>query len=210
MRIFGLDIVRCSKLDKQQAKQYKQIVMELYNRLLECLDYLVSLMDTKDIDEGGAIQLLFERTETISNLIIMYRKNKFAVPFTSVAALSVMNNFREHAGMLQSIMVKHLQTEQHLEDLQKRYTDDLEQDKEYQDLYEEYTEVDEKYIRTRRHHLRMLFADLNKLISVVQYDLFRVIFGVDIIRDRNCKLPKGKPNFQVNLYNKFDSDEGGN
>ena len=220
MKLFGLDIVRCSKLDQQELNTYKKIVQELNDRLIQYLDFLSTLMNyqTGDYDdeeenndeeqilnEEACVQLLFEHTETVCKLIIMYDQNKFSLPITDVSMLQRMNHMREHAGLIQTAMIQH-QTM-----LQQRQVDESE----YSDSVEsQYDQVEERYQASILHMERILFADINKMISVIQYDLFRIIFGVDIIRShyKIKKRPPNKPDFEVKVYNRFyqNKSNGGN
>lgn len=209
MRLFGFDIVKCSKAQKQELDTYKCVVQELNDRLVQFLDFianLISIEDPESIDEEACVQLLFEQVETICKLIILYDSNRFAIPITNLSMLQRMNELREHAGMLQSAMIHHVSM---LSNREQENDDD-----EDEETTIRYDNMDRHYYSSIRHMEKIVFADINRIISVIQYDLFRIIFGVDILRDyqKRQKRIKGKPNFEVKVFNHFESNKsnGGN
>ena len=209
MRLFGFDIVKCSKAQKQELDTYKCVVQELNDRLVQFLDFIANLIgieDPESIDEEACVQLLFEQVETICKLIILYDSNRFAIPITNLSMLQRMNELREHAGMLQSAMIHHVSM------LSNREQEN--DDEEDEETTIRYDNMDRHYYSSIRHMEKIVFADINRIISVIQYDLFRIIFGVDILRDyqKRQKRIKGKPNFEVKVFNHFESNKsnGGN
>jgi hypothetical protein len=87
-----------------------------------------------------------------------------------------------------------------------------EYEEEYAEIRDEYEDVNVKYYKARDHLAKVLYSDITAMLSVVQYDFFQIIFGVDIIRDRKkrTKVPKGKPAFEVRIFNEIKSNNGGN
>lgn len=210
MRLFGFDIVKCSKAQRQELDTYKQVVRELNDRLVGYLDLIINLLNMKDeesFDEEACMQLLFEHTETVCKLIILYDANRFAIPITNVSILQRMNQMREHAGMLQNAMIHHMGMASN----QQEY--DAEED-EYEETNVRYENIENRYQSSIRHMEKILFADINRMISIIQYDLFRIIFGVDILRDNKKRQMRmrGRPDFEVKIFNHFDSNKsnGGN
>jgi hypothetical protein len=221
LKIFGWDIQRVSKLERQELESYKMIVKELYDRLSEFLDFISQLMqrDTlleKDqtLNEEACVQMLFERVETICKLIILYDQNKFSIPITSIPILNKMNEMRDHAGKLQNYMIHHVAMLNRKEYVESQYEDEDEYQEEISNIQTESNDIEMKYQRTLQHLLKILFADINRMISVIQYDLFRILFGVDIIRSYHtkCRTPHGRPDYEVKIFNRFDSNKsnGGN
>lgn len=203
MRLFGFDIVKCSKAQRQELDTYRQVVRELNDRLVQFLDFIVKLINmdyNEPIDEAAYVQLLFEQTETVRKLIILYDANRFAIPITNVSILQRMNQLREHAGMLQNAMIHHMGM--------------VSNQQEYEETNVQYENIENRYQSSVRHMGKILFADINRMISIIQYDLFRIIFGVDILRDNKKRQMRmrGKPDFEVKIFNHFDSNKsnGGN
>jgi len=209
VRLFGLDIVRCSKRDINEEQVYKKTVVELYNHIVDFLEMLEDLMDPEyqQFDEEQLVQLMFQKTETICKLIIMYEHNKFSTPITAVSILMKMNQLREHASDLQNFMLHHVAAQNHVEDFEQNYEDEYQE--EVKDIRQQYQDVNQKYWRTKRHMLKILIADINRMASIVQYDLFKVIFGVDIIRThkQRHKLPHGVPEFKVQIYQDLNQNQ---
>lgn len=224
MRIFGLDIVRCSKRDHEELETYKLVTNELYDRLVEFLGFIGGLLDVTNVDEEqteAIIQQLFERVETVSKLIILYQQNKFSMPITAVSILQYMNQFREHAANLQNLMLHYAIAEANIdnfdsdqEEIEYEETGDgifIEHESPYaQQMYCDFENTQKKYIKSRKHLLKILFADVNKMVSMVQYDQFLILFGVDIIRsyrvDRRHAKQK-KPDYEVKIFNHFKSNK---
>lgn len=210
MRLFGFDIVKCSKAQRQELDTYKQVVRELNDRLVQYLDLITGLLNKgykEPFDEEACVQLLFEQTETVCKLIILYDANRFAIPITNVSILQRMNQMREHAGMLQNAIIHHVG----MVNSQQEY--DAEEE-EYEETDIRYENIENRYQSTVRHMEKILFADINRMLSIIQYDLFRIIFGVDILRDNKKRQMRmrGKPDFEVKIFNHFDSNKsnGGN
>lgn len=210
MRLFGFDIVKCSKAQKQELDTYKQLVRELHDRLVDYLNLITNLLNMEDeesFDEEVYVQLLFEHTETVCKLIILYDANRFAIPITNVAILQRMNQLREHAGMLQNAMIHHIGMVSN----QQEY--DAEED-DYEETNVQCEDIERRYQSSIRHMEKILFADINRMMSIIQYDLFRIIFGVDILRDNKKRQMRihGNPDFEVKIFNHFDSNKsnGGN
>ena len=198
-------------------ESYKLVVQELYDKLSEYLDFLAHILDRnddEDINEEAVVQALFECTETVCKLIIIYDQNKFSVPITAISILNKMNEMRNHAGELQNYMLHHVTMLSQKEYMESKYGDEDEYEEELSDIKMQSESIEKKYQRTLMHLCKILFADVNRMMSIIQYDLFRIIFGVDIIRSyhKNVRLPHGKPDYEVRIFNRFDSNKsnGGN
>ena len=227
MRIFGLDIIRCSKRDQEELDTYKLVTNELYDRLVEFLGFIGGLLDVTNVEEEqteAIIQQLFERVETVSKLIILYQQNKFSIPITAVSVLQYMNQFREHASRLQNLMLHYAIAEANIdnfdsgqEEIDYEDTGDgifNEHESPYaQQMYRDFENVQKKYMKSRKHLLKILFADVNKMVSIVQYDQFLILFGVDIIRAHRVDMThakRKKPDYEVKIFNHFKSNKSNN
>lgn len=206
MRIFGLDIQRCSKTDIEQLGVYKLVVNELFDRLVTYLDLMSAMINDKtEIEEDAAIQLMFQHVETITKLVMLYQDNKFSTPLTNVSICKKMEALRQQSGALQELMLYHMNTQSRINRYEQEH-DEEEEDEEYSTIKDEYDDVNSRYYQQRSHQCKMIFADINRMISIIQYDVFKLIFGVDIIRDfYNNKRRKGKPAFMVKIYNNYRS-----
>lgn len=219
MRLFGFDIIRCSKKDAQELAVFKATTNELYDRLVEYLSFIGgTLTDDYDVDgenTEAVVQQIFERTETVSKLMILYQQNKFSRPITAVSMMQYLDQFRQHAGNVQQLMLHYVITKSNIEQFDEDIDDD---DDEYEDemspfvqnVHQDFDRVKKKYAKSRQHLLKILFADINKLISMIQYDQFLIIFGVDILRMYKAETKHrlhGKPDYVVKVYNKFLSNK---
>ena len=208
MKLFGFDIVRCSKADYQELNTYQTTTIELYNRLVEYGDFIARIIGKYDDNEEVVLQMIFERTETCCKLILLYMANKYSIPITSLSVSTRMSQLRQHASQLQQYILQHLTVQSRMDE----HNEDDEYEEEYAEIRDEYEDVNVKYYKARDHLAKVLYSDITVMLSVVQYDFFQIIFGVDIIRDRKkrTKVPKGKPAFEVRIFNEIKSNNGGN
>lgn len=216
MRLFGFDIIRCTKQDYQELETYKLTTTELYNRLVEFGDFTAGIIGNRreDVSEDALLQMIFERTETCCKLILLYEQSKFSIPITAIAVSTRMNQLRQHASHLQHFILRHVSLQSRMEQFEEDH-DEHEYDEEYSEVKEDYRGVDNRYYRARDHMAKVLYSDITAMLSVVQYDFFQIIFGVDILRDRKQrkKMPSGKPNYEVKIFNTIKSNksnDGGN
>lgn len=208
MRIFGFDIVKTCKLEQKELESYKVVTQELYNRLLDTLNLLGNIIDSSDesMDDELLLQMLFEHVETICHLILIYDQNIFSTPITAVSITQNMNRLRTNTSNLQNVIMRHQMAVDRLQYANMNFDEDCEET--LNDLEDRMDGINERYFKIRKSLLKILFADVNRLISIIQYDLFLIIFGVDILREhrrqKKMKLKK-KPNYEVKIFNNIES-----
>ena len=181
MRIFGFDIVRCSKADQQEANALTGVVVDLYNNLTTFLEWLNGLLDEHE-REDEMIRMMYEFTEIISKLMMVYHDNKFSTPLTSVSMMNRINELKSNVANIQKIVIVHFQAKKTFEELNKLYEDGMVPESKYHEMVDQYESSDSGYEDSLIHSIKLLYADVNTLIPIIQYDLIRIIYGVDLVR----------------------------
>jgi hypothetical protein len=197
MKLFGLDIRRIKKEDREDEIRFKNVLNALDNTILSTLQ----LLSDYDLDDREFVVKLYYSVETIQTLVILYEDNKFSTPFTDVNLINLVNNLNNRTALLQQSVIKYYsimdQSEARLQEMG-------------QDEYDE--EVDERVNEFRRivkglqglieKQIRVTTRDLIAIKTCIQYDSFRVTSGVDIVRfyyDNRKRCPKGKVEYQFKI-----------
>ena len=200
MRLFGLDIRRIKKEDREEETRFKNVLNALDNTILSTLQ----LLSDYDLDDRELVVKLYYSVETIQTLVILYEDNKFSTLFTDVNLINLVNNLNNRTALLQQSVIKYYsimdRSEARLQEMG-------------QDEYDE--EVDEQVNEFRRivkglqglieKQIRVTTRDLIAIKTCIQYDSLRVISGVDIVRfyyDNRKRCPKGKVEYQFKIMHR--------
>lgn len=210
MRIFGFDIVRCSKADQREAEVLEKVVVDIYNNLVTFLAWLKDLTDEHD-NEDEMIRLMYEFTETISKLMMVYNDNEFSVPLTSIGMMNRMNGLKTNIGNVQKIIMVHFQAKKTFAELEGLYEDGKVSETKYNDMMNKYESSDAGYEDSLIHSIKLLYAEVNTLIPIIQYDLIRILYGVDLVRANHRyqkqyrRNQKWKSVYEIKVMNECES-----
>lgn len=208
IRLFGFEISRISKLEREEEKVFKQSTLALNEMLIDFLKYLGDIYDKHD-DEPSIIQHMFEFIESITSALRIYSENKYASPLTTISMNQRIQIIRTHGMRIQHMVSQHHNTRLHMENFQDMLEEEYEDDDEYSQIQLEMDHTESHYERTLRSMIRELFADVNATCAVLQYDVFRIIYGVDIVKSykKKTKLPKGTAEYSIKIFTKHQPGE---
>lgn len=184
MRIFGLDITRCSKVDRREEQVFIKTVTDVYDILCSFMAYIdKTIIDHSN--EPEIIQTTYEFSETMTKLLMIYDDNKFSVPITSVGIIQKLQQIRMHIAQVQQLVSMHYKVLQRNAQMQQKLDNEELDDSttiKYQEVIDQFDHAETVYEESVVSALRLLFADINTTIPIIQYDVMKVMFGVDIVR----------------------------
>jgi hypothetical protein len=197
MRLFGLDIRRIKKEDREEETRFKNVLNALDNTILSTLQ----LLSDYDLDDRELVVKLYYSVETIQTLVILYEDNKFSTPFTDVNLINLVNNLNNRTALLQQSVIKYYSIMDRSEArLQEMGLDEY--DEEADEQVNEFRRLVEGLQGLIEKQIRVATRDLIAIKTCIQYDSLRVISGVDIVRfyyDNRKRCPKGKVEYQFKI-----------
>ena len=200
MRIFGFDIIRCSKADRMEEEEFNQITWKLYD-VLNTISMIIDRRVTCDVEtDTEFIRTIFQYVEDIRSLLKLHQKNKFATSHISVAMMYRLSKFRKHLSVMQKLILGQCYARERYTQVNQMYQ---EQDIANQEFDENFEELEKEYLTIRNRILDSLRSEVVILVSILQYDVYRIIYHVDIVRStyyHQKRCPKGNPEYTVRIF----------
>ena len=199
MRLFGLDIRRIKKEDREEETRFKNTLNALDGTILSALQ----LLSDFDIEDREFIVKLYYAVETIQSLVIMYEDNKFSTPFTDINLVRLVEGLNNRASFMQQSIIKYYTIiERSGTRLQEMGSDEDDCDDYIDERVNEFKEIVESIQRLIEKQVRVITRDLIAIKTCIQYDSLRVTSGVDIVRfyyDNRKRCPKGRVEYQIKI-----------
>lgn len=200
MRLFGLDIRRIKKEDREEETRFKNVLNALDNTILSTLQ----LLSDYDLDDRELVVKLYYSVETIQTLVILYEDNKFSTLFTDVNLINLVNNLNNRTALLQQSVIKYYSIMDRSEARLQEMGQD-EYDEEADEQVNEFRRIVKGLQGLIEKQIRVTTRDLIAIKTCIQYDSLRVISGVDIVRfyyDNRKRCPKGKVEYQFKIMHR--------
>lgn len=204
MRLFGFDIIRVKKRDIEQATILKKVVIALSDVISDAIGCAESI----NLDNyNQKITILLHQVQVITTLMLLYEENKFAKPFDAVRLVNLQNTISKEASTFRHMLMQYSTLQEKVQDVmiirRQEYLESSDGD--YMDM-----EWESEKINMTMHHMHSslerkqarLIETLIKALSIVQYDIFRITIGVDIIRscnDLKKMFPRGKAVYEFKM-----------
>lgn len=197
MKLFGLDIRRIKKEDREEETRFKNVLTALDSTILSTLQ----ILSDYDLDDREFVVKLYYSVETIQTLVILYEDNKFSTPFTDVNLINLVNNLNNRTALLQQSVIKYYSIMDRSEArLQEMGLDEY--DEEADEQVNEFRRLVEGLQGLIEKQIRVTTRDLIAIKTCIQYDSLRVTSGVDIVRfyyDNRKRCPRGKVEYQFKI-----------
>ena len=200
MRIFGLEIRKASKVDYEEAEQFKQLVAKLYDELNAYGRDLESF-SVEHID-ARVSAMIFNHVENIKSYLKLYEDNKFSQPGECFSLIYHIGELEKKSVAFNKVVANARRTI--VEDL-RAYATFMQQQvmhgHEDDDDDDEY-DIDERVYRFRdklqeiHTHIKYIETHIDILLLIIKYDAVKIAMGVDLVmeyknRQKRIKLNGG-------------------
>lgn len=204
MKLFGFDIIRVKKRDIEQANILKKVVIALSETISDAIECAESI----NLDNyNQKITILLHQVQVITTLMLLYEENKFAKPFDAVRLVNLQNNISREASTFRQMLIQYSTLQEKVHDVMVIRRQEFLESSDGDDMDMEW---ESEKINMTMHNMQLslerkqarLVETLIKALSIVQYDIFRITSGVDIIR--SCKdlkkmYPRGKAVYEFKM-----------
>lgn len=202
MRLFGFDIIRVKKRDIEQVNALKKVVITLSDVISDTISCVESI--TLD-NYNQKITILLHQVQVITTLMLLYEENKFAKPFDAVRLVNLQNTISKEASTFRHMLMQYSTLQEKVEDVMIIRRQEYIESSDGDDM-----DMESEKINMTMHNMQLslerkqarLIETLIKALSIVQYDIFRITSGVDIIRscnDLKKMFPRGKAVYEFKM-----------
>lgn len=202
MRLFGFDIIRVKKRDIEQVTVLKKVVIALSDVISDAIECAESINSD---NYNQKITMLLQQVQVITTLMLLYEENKFAKPFDAVRLVNLQNNISKEASTFRHMLMQYSTLQEKVRDVMIIRRQEYLESSDGDDM-----EWESEKINMTMHNLQLslerkqarLIEALIKALSIVQYDIFRITSGVDIIRscnDLKKMFPRGKAVYEFKM-----------
>lgn len=202
MRLFGFDIIRVKKRDIEQVTVLKKVVIALSDVISDTISCAESINSD---NYNQKITILLQQVQVITTLMLLYEENKFAKPFDAVRLVNLQNNISKEASTFRHMLMQYSTLQEKVRDVMIIRRQEYLESSDGDDM-----EWESEKINMTMHNLQLslerkqtrLIEALIKALSIVQYDIFRITSGVDIIRscnDLKKMFPRGKAVYEFKM-----------
>ena len=218
MNIFGFDIIRVKKKERKEASSLVNIVSTLEDCLSDAID-TIDRLDCTDYDIANKeIMLLNQQVHSITALMFLYEENKYARLFQIIKISDATLSLEKNVSMLNDMVFKYLSIKNRLEHVRGQVHDDDDDDDDCDDDYksfmfkhltgdrfdklESFVDEMEECVVNQKIIVTRLLLDC---LTAIQYDIFRIASGVDIIRShKRLKqiFPKDTAVYEIKMTHK--------
>lgn len=204
MRLFGFDIIRVKKRDIEQVTVLKKVVIALSDVISDAIECAESINSD---NYNQKITILLQQVQVITTLMLLYEENKFAKPFDAVRLVNLQNNISKEASTFRHMLMQYSTLQEKVRDVMIIRRQEYLESSDGDDMDMEW---ESEKINMTMHNLQLslerkqtrLIEALIKALSIVQYDIFRITSGVDIIRscnDLKKMFPRGKAVYEFKM-----------
>jgi hypothetical protein len=190
MRILGFEIRRAKKEDYKRSKDFEKVTIAMYENLKEAIEFFENI----DLEDTDCLSSVFIYVNTIRNYCTLYEDNKFSRPIATVKLISEANDLAVYCKNLQTMIIKYAESKDLIENKIKR-SEDNDENNEY--AYDA-EELLRKMFTQMDVQRRIVIKTLVEIFVCIQYDVFRILLGVDITSSHyelNRRFPKGKTKY---------------
>jgi hypothetical protein len=190
MRILGFEIRRAKKEDYRRSKDFEKVTIAMYENLKEAIEFFENI----DLEDTDCLSSVFIYVNTIRNYCTLYEDNKFSRPIATVKLISEANDLAVYCKNLQTMIIKYAESKDLIENKIKR-SEDNDENNEY--AYDA-EELLRKMFTQMDVQRRIVIKTLVEIFVCIQYDVFRILLGVDITSSHyelNRRFPKGKTKY---------------
>jgi len=202
MRLFGFDIIRVKKRDIEQVTVLKKVVIALSDVISDTIECAESINSD---NYNQKITILLQQVQVITTLMLLYEENKFAKPFDAVRLVNLQNTISKEASTFRHMLMQYSTLQEKVRDVMIIRRQEYLESSDGDDM-----EWESEKINMAMHNLQLslerkqarLIEALIKALSIVQYDIFRITSGVDIIRscnDLKKMFPRGKAVYEFKM-----------
>ena len=187
MRILGFEIRRVKKEDYRRSKDFEKVTLAMYENLKEAIVFFENL----DLEDTDCLSSVFIYVNIIRNYCTLYEDNKFSRPIATVKLISEANDLAVYCKNLQTMIIKYAESKDLIENKIKR-------SEENSDYVYDAEELLEKMFTQMDIQRKVVIKTLVEIIVCIQYDVFRILLGVDITNSHyelNRRFPKGKTKY---------------
>lgn len=197
MKLWKWDIRSIKKEDEFEAHRLGEIL----ETLSAAIEDTITLMECVDVNDDSLITKVYYMANSIKTFIIMYEENKFSRPFTTINLIQTMEQANNKMCAFQQMLIRYKTVNTkivpHLQEKMFELYDDNILDTDM-GIHNTIVQL-EKHIRFQAN---LITRDLIALKVAIQYDVFRIASGVDIVRSHyelKKRYPRGKAKFHVDI-----------
>lgn len=190
MRILGFEIRRVKKEDYRRSKDFEKVTLAMYENLKEAIVFFENI----DLEDTDCLSSVFIYVNIIRNYCTLYEDNKFSRPIATVKLISEANDLAVYCKNLQTMIIKYAESKDLIENKIKR----SEENGENSDYVYDAEKLLEKMFTQMDLQRKVVVKTLVEIIVCIQYDVFRILLGVDIASSHyelNRRFPKGKTKY---------------
>ena len=190
MRILGFEIRRVKKEDYRRSKDFEKVTLAMYENLKESIVFFENL----DLEDTDCLSSVFIYVNAIRNYCTLYEDNKFSRPIATVKLISEANDLAVYCKNLQTMIIKYAESKNLIESKIKR----SEENGENSDYVYDAEKLLEKMFTQMDLQRKVVIKTLVEIFVCIQYDVFRILLGVDIASSHyelNRRFPKGKTKY---------------
>jgi hypothetical protein len=187
MRILGFEIRRAKKEDYRRSKDFEKVTIAMYENLKESIVFFENL----DLEDTDCLSSVFIYVNIIRNYCTLYEDNKFSRPIATVKLISEANDLAVYCKNLQTMIIKYAESKNLIENKIKH-------SEENSDYVYDAEKLLEKMFTQMDLQRKVVIKTLVEIVVCIQYDVFRILLGVDITSSHyelNRRFPKGKTKY---------------
>jgi hypothetical protein len=192
--MFGYKLRLVRKSDIRDLEIFKRSVQSIYN---QC-DQFIEMIQSFELNHS-AVYNIKHNVERISTLVDVYFNNKFSSPANSMQMFNALDTIRTCCSHVFEV----IQYSMKINESANNLSEDVDP-----------VEAQEAYDEHRRQITYILDKEINKIIiglkyikSVIEYDLTKIMLGVDFITEykkRLKRIPRDKDLLsQINIHYKI-------
>ena len=205
MKFLFWDVVSIKKQDQQEAQRFVNTVHALIEIITDGLDTMETIHEYGYDTMTHMNELLFN-IQTIKTLTVLYEDNKFSRPFASIKLINLNgvmeSQLKRYHAMISRYQFLQSQVAFARKQVQPIMDEYEECDNEFETKFQNMdTQLDNICLAIGKQH-DALTSTMLKLLTAVQYDMFRITSGVDIIRSHrslNKRFPNGKAIYEFKM-----------
>lgn len=177
MCMFGYKLQLVRKSDIRDLEIFKRSVQSIYN---QC-DQFIEMIQSFELN-NSAVYNITHNIERLSAVVDVYFNNKFSSPANSMQMFNALDIIRTHCSHVIEVIQCSMKINTSVNNLSK--------DVDPVEVQEAYDEHREQLICILDKEIENIIAGLKYIKNVIEYDLTKIMLGVDFITEYKKRLKR--------------------